>query len=77
MSLPKKKPQTRVALNLLRSKSKRRKSSKLIGVISEIDLIVEGNQRRLIEVCRERGFDFSAMSEEEREKLIDQILHEE
>jgi hypothetical protein len=39
--------------------------------------MVDRNRERLREICRERGLDFSSLSEEEKEALIDQMLHEE
>lgn len=50
--------------------------SKLIGGLDRLDRLVEGNRRKIEVICRERGRDFSKLTEEERETLVDEILHE-
>ncbi len=65
------------ALSQLSPQGRRKVLRKLIGDLEELDRIVERNQEKLRAICQERGLDFSSLSEEEREELIDQILHEE
>ncbi len=64
------------ALNQLSPTGKRKVLSKLIGDLEEFDRIVDRNQEKLRAICIERGIDFSNLTEEEREELIDEILHE-
>ena len=64
------------ALDRLSPQGRKKALSKLIGSLEALDRLVERNQKRLEAICRERGIDFSKLSETEREDLIDQILHE-
>ncbi len=64
------------ALNQLSPTGKRKVLSKLIGDLEEFDRIVDRNQEKLRAICIERGIDFSNLTEEEREELVDEILHE-
>jgi len=65
------------ALGRLSSRGKREVLRRLIGDLDELDRIVDRNQERLRAICAERGVDFSSLSDEEREGLIDRVLHEE
>ncbi len=38
--------------------------------------MVEGNRGKIAVLCRERGVDFSNLTDEKREALVDEILHE-
>ncbi|MBI3990360.1 MAG: hypothetical protein HY347_12185 [candidate division NC10 bacterium] len=49
--------------------------AKLIGGLERLDRMVERNRGRIEAICRERGLDFSRLTEEEREALVDEILH--
>lgn len=49
---------------------------KLISGLEKLDRMVEQNRAKLESLCQGRGKDFSRLSEEEREALIDEIVHE-
>jgi hypothetical protein len=49
---------------------------KLIGGLERVDRLVERNRTKLETLCRERGVQFSQLTEDEREALVDEILHE-
>ncbi len=50
--------------------------AKLIGGLERLDRLVERNREKIGLICRERGLDFSRLTEEEREALVDEVLHE-
>jgi hypothetical protein len=64
------------AFSRLTPQGKRKVLSRLIQGLAELDRIVDSNQENLRAICRERGVDFSSLNEEQREDLIDEILHE-
>ena len=49
---------------------------KLIGGLERLDLLVEKNRGKLEALSRAKGREFSSLTEEEREALVDEILHE-
>jgi hypothetical protein len=48
----------------------------LIDGLERLDRLVERNREKIGLICRERGLDFSRLTEEEREALVDEVLHE-
>ena len=64
------------ALNQLSPAARRQALTALIKGYDALDGLVERNRGRLEALCRERGLDFARMSEEERERLIDDLLHQ-
>lgn len=63
-------------LDQLSPRARRAALAKLIGGLERLDRIVERNREKIETICRERGLDFSRLTEEEREALVDEILHE-
>lgn len=63
-------------LDQLSPQARRAALAKLIGGLERLDRLVEQNRERIEMICRERGLDFSRLTEEEREALVDEILHE-
>lgn len=63
-------------LDQLSPAGRRAAIQKLIGGLERLDLLMERNRSKLESVCQARGFEFSKLTEEEREALIDEILHE-
>ncbi len=49
---------------------------KLVGGLERLDRLVERNRPKLEAMCRARGIDMVKLTEEEREALVDDILHE-
>ena len=49
---------------------------KLIAGLEKIDSLIDQNREKLDAICQAKGKDFSRLTEEERETLIDDILHQ-
>lgn len=49
---------------------------KLLTGLERLDRLVDQNREQLEALCRSRGVDFGRLTEEEREQLVDEILHE-
>ena len=64
------------ALDRLSPKGRREAVRRLIAGASVLDRTIETLQPRLAEIARERGLDWAKLSDEERERLVDEILHE-
>ena len=64
------------ALDQLSPAARRQALAKLIRGYDALDRLVEQNRCRIEALCRERGLDFARMTEEEREGLVDGILHQ-
>jgi hypothetical protein len=64
------------ALDQLSPTARRQALAKLIPGYDALNRLVERNRGRIEAVCRERGLDFSRMTEEERERLVDDLLHQ-
>jgi hypothetical protein len=65
------------ALERLSPQGKKNALRILLSNLDRLNLMVSENQRELIRLCEERGLDFYRMSEDEREQLIDDLVHEE
>ena len=63
-------------LDQLSPAGRRAALQKLIGGLERLDLLMERNRTKLELVCQARGVEFSKLTEEEREALVDEILHE-
>ena len=63
-------------LDQLSPKARRLALSRLISGLERLDRMVERNRAKLDAVCQERGVDFFSLTEEKREALVDEILHE-
>ena len=64
------------ALDRLSLKARREAVRRLIAGASTLDRIVDTLQPRIAEVARQRGLNWAALSDEERERLVDAMLHE-
>ena len=62
-------------LDQLSPAAKRAALAKLIGGLEQLDRFLDRNREKVGAVCRKRGVDFSRLTEEEREALVDEILH--
>ncbi len=49
---------------------------RLVAGASTLDRTVDNLQPRLIALAQQRGLDWTRLSDEERERLVDDILHE-
>jgi hypothetical protein len=64
------------ALDRLSPKGRREAVRRLIVGASVLDRTVDALQPRLAEIAKQRGLDWAKLSDEEREHLVDEILHE-
>ncbi len=64
------------ALDRLSAKGRREAVRRLIAGASVLDRTIDTLQPRIAEVARQRGLDWATLSDEERERLVDDILHE-
>ena len=64
------------ALDRLSPKGRREAVRRLIAGASVLDRTIDVLQPRIVEVARQRGLDWTKLSDEEREHLVDEILHE-
>ncbi len=64
------------ALDRLSPKGRRQALRRLIAGASVLDRTIDALQPRLAEIARQRGLDWAKLSDEERERLVDEILHE-
>ena len=56
--------------------AKRAAMAKLIRGYDALDRLIEHNRVRIEMLCQERGVEFARLTEEERERLIDDLLHQ-
>jgi hypothetical protein len=49
---------------------------RLVAGAETLDRIIDALQPRIVEVARQRGLNWAALSDEQRERLVDDILHE-
>jgi hypothetical protein len=64
------------ALDRLSPKGRRDAVRRLIAGASGLDRTIDALQPPIVEVARQRGLDWAKLSDEERERLVDEILHE-
>ena len=64
------------ALDRLSPKGRRDAIRRLVAGAAALDRTVDTLQPRIVEVAKRRGLDFAKLSDEERERLVDDILHE-
>ena len=64
------------ALDSLSPKARREAVLRLVVRASTLDRTTEGLQPRLIAMAKERGLDWGRLCDEERERLVDENLHE-
>lgn len=64
------------ALDRLSPTGRREAVRRLIAGASVLDRTMDTLQPRITEIARQRGLDWVKLSDEERERLVDDILHE-
>jgi hypothetical protein len=64
------------ALDRLSLKARREAVRRLVAGASKLESMVESVQPRIAELARQRGLNWAELSDEEREDLVDDILHE-
>jgi hypothetical protein len=64
------------ALDRLSPKGRREAVRRLVAGASVLDRTVDTLQPRIVELAKQRGLDWAKLSDEERERLVDEILHE-
>jgi hypothetical protein len=48
----------------------------LIPELDELEALVDYGSQRMRQLCAERGVDWDSLSEEKRQQLVDELLHE-
>lgn len=48
----------------------------LIPELGELESLVDYGSQRIRQLCAECGLDWDSLSENERQKLVDELLHE-
>ena len=64
------------ALDQLSPGARRQALRRLLSTAAYLERAVERNRSRIEALAQDRGLDWITLSEEQREKLIDEILHE-
>ena len=64
------------ALDRLSPRARREAVRRLVAGASTLDRIIDSVQPRVVELARQRGLNWDALCDEERERLVDDILHE-
>jgi hypothetical protein len=64
------------SLDRLSPEGRREAVLRLIAGASALDRIVERFEPGIVELARERGLDWARLSDDERQRLVDDILHE-
>jgi hypothetical protein len=64
------------ALDRLSPKARREAVRRLIAGASILDGTIDALQPRIAEIAQQRGLNWTTLSDEERERLVDEILHE-
>jgi hypothetical protein len=64
------------SLDRLSPRGRREAVLRLVAGASALDRTVERFQPQIIALAKQRGLDWTRLSDEERERLVDDILHE-
>jgi hypothetical protein len=64
------------SLDQLSDRARREALRRLLPSAAWLEQAVERNRPRIEALARERGLDWSTLTEDERETLIDDVLHE-
>lgn len=64
------------SLDSLSPQGRRQAVLRLIAGANVLDRTVESFRPRLVELAKEHGLNWAQLSDEERERLVDDILHE-
>jgi hypothetical protein len=48
----------------------------LVPDLDRLDVLVDYGIRRMQQLCAERGIDWNSLTEDERQQLVDNMLHE-
>jgi hypothetical protein len=64
------------SLDRLSPRGRRVAALRLVAGASALDRTIERVQPQIVALARQRGLDWARLSDEERERLADDILHE-
>lgn len=64
------------SLDRLSPRGRREAVLRLVAGASALDRTVERLQPQIIALAKQRGLDWAGLSDEERERLVDDILHQ-
>jgi len=60
----------------LSPKAKRLALKALIPRLDELETLVDYGSQRMRSLCAERGLEWDSLTEDERQRLVDELLHE-
>ena len=64
------------SLDQLSPNARREALRRLLQTVEYLDRAIDRNRSRIETLARERGLDWESLTEEQRENLVDQILHQ-
>jgi hypothetical protein len=64
------------ALDRLSPKGRREAVRRLVAGAETLDRLIETLQPRIAEIAKQRGLNWAVLSDDQRERLVDDILHE-
>lgn len=64
------------SLDQLSPEGRRAAIRRLIPFAGWLDESIDRNHSRIVELARERGFDWESLADTQKEQLIDELLHE-
>lgn len=64
------------SLDQLSPQARRQALRRLLPTAAYLERAVERNRPRIEALTRQRGLDWNALTEERREQLVDELLHE-
>ena len=64
------------SLDQLSPQARRQAIKRLLPSASYLERAVERNRPRIEALAKQRGLDWNALTEDQKEQLVDQILHE-
>ncbi|MBP86167.1 MAG: hypothetical protein CMJ64_05545 [Planctomycetaceae bacterium] len=64
------------SLDQLSAEGRREAMKRLLPSAAYVQRAIERHAARIKELARQRGLDWDALSEQQREQLVDEILHE-
>ena len=60
----------------LSPKAKRDVLRALVPELDKLDVLVDDGNQRMRQLCTERGIDWDSLTEDQRQQLVDELLHE-
>lgn len=64
------------SLDQLSPQARRKALKRLLPTAAYLERAVECNHPRIVALARQRGMEWSALTEDQKEQLVDELLHE-